>query len=75
MINAKLMNRIAATGVVAACVVLHGLESPCLAQTPTAQDVGGIPVRVEVARPIKRPLTRTLNIPGTLLAGESADRD
>lgn len=75
MINAKWMNRIAATGAVAACAVLHGLVPPCVAQTakPTAQEDGGIPVRVEVSRPIKRPLTRTLNIPGTLLAGESAD--
>ncbi|MCZ6754210.1 MAG: biotin/lipoyl-binding protein, partial [Gemmatimonadetes bacterium] len=41
------------------------------ADTPTT--AGAKPVRVEVAKPDRRPLTRVLRMPGSLLPGEMAD--
>jgi RND family efflux transporter MFP subunit len=65
---------ITATAVVLMCMQL--LPARCAAQgqeTSAAGVPGGKPVRVEVASPVKRPLKQSLNIPATLMSGESAD--
>lgn len=79
MKNSVVIRRGSGSVVTAIAVVLMCMQmSPagCAAQTQetvAAGVPGGEPVRVEVASPVKRPLTRMLNIPATLMPGESAD--
>ncbi len=68
---------IAVIAIVAVLVVVRMLdraprgEARAADPTPTASTAEA--VSVDVARPIRRPLTRTLNIPATLRPGEEAD--
>ncbi len=56
------------------CILWAGTPSVCLAQTAgtAGKNGGGLPVRVEVMQPVKRPLKRMLDVPATLQPGESA---
>lgn len=78
--NIKTVTTILGTAVVAiAATIWVGQirETGLYGQTPAAdtppQASGALPVSVEVARPVRRPLTRVLNMPATLAPGETAD--
>ena len=73
------LSGVVVVGVVTIAIILQIAASGRRSEVRAAEEAtarettAAAPVRVEVAQPVRRPLTRVLKMPGTLLAGEAAD--